>query len=255
MRRKLIAGNWKMNKLPSEVPGFFEQLEQGIGGNHIDNIDVLFAVPFTHFSVAKEVLYKKRNFALAAQNIHQSLSGAFTGEVSISMIKDLGISWTLIGHSERRQYFNEVDEIVSKKVELAQKEGLFPILCVGETLTERQSGQMAEVLERQLAAVFGLCSSELPLVIAYEPVWAIGTGLTASPEQADEAHILIRKFAHRYCGQNYAEKLRILYGGSVTAANAKGLLGKANIDGALIGGASLKPMELSEIICQAASIR
>jgi triosephosphate isomerase len=185
---------------------------------------------------------------VAAQNMHQEAAGAYTGEVAANMLTDLGIAWTLVGHSERRQYYGETNELVANKARVAQNAGINPIVCIGETLSERQSGNMEAVLSAQLEAVTAKIDPTKPFVLAYEPVWAIGTGVTASNAQAQEAHAFIRKFVAGKLGTSLANSLRILYGGSVNAGNSKALLEQADIDGALVGGASLKPQEFAAII-------
>jgi triosephosphate isomerase len=249
MRKPLIAGNWKMNLLYSKVPEYLQTLSREIAAkNHIkrDQVEVLLAVPAPFLGIAREY-GEKTGILIAAQTIHEKADGAFTGELSIPMLKDLGIRWTLIGHSERRQYYNETDASVALKTKACLDQGVSPIVCVGETLAEREDGQTEAVLKRQLEAVLQQTGAASNFVLAYEPVWAIGTGLTASDEQAQAAHAFIRSVLRGKLG-GAADDLRILYGGSVKSANIRGLMQQADVDGALVGGASLDPVEFAKIV-------
>jgi len=242
MRRLLLAGNWKMHRKPSEVAAFFAEYSEKarLVSDHVaDTVDLLFAVPYLCFAEALKV-GQKLGFEVAAQNVHQEVKGAFTGEISAEMLVDVGLRSSLVGHSERRQYFNESDEIVADKVKVCLEFGLSPILCVGESQHERESGQTEAVLERQMQAVFAKLDTWLDVVVAYEPVWAIGTGLTATTEQAQQAHQFLRGLIDVAYGKDPAEQTRILYGGSVKPDNAKALFEQDDIDGGLVGGASLK---------------
>ncbi len=252
MRKPLIAGNWKMNLLSSKVPGYFTALEEALKGVDRNRVDMLLAVPSPFLPVAREQA-QRAGVMIASQTIHDKSEGAFTGEISLPMLQDLGIRWALIGHSERRQYYNETDSSVAAKTKAALASAISPIVCVGETREEREAGRMVEVLQRQMAAILEVCNDQSDLTIAYEPVWAIGTGLTASDAQADEAHALIRAFVRQKHGA-LADRLRILYGGSVKSSNIQGLLGQPNVDGALIGGASLDPLEFGKTVKIAAHI-
>ncbi len=248
-RTKLLAGNWKMNKLSSELPGFFEAFARELGAG-APGAEILFAVPYTLLAKARE-LAAPRGIEIAAQNVHSEPNGAFTGEVSFAMLKDVGIGATLIGHSERRQYFGETDEAVAKKTKAALAQGVKPIVCVGETLAEREANLTGEVVGRQLDAVLkGLGNPKTlgNLVIAYEPVWAIGTGRSATSAQAQDVHRFIRARVVAHSSREAADSLRILYGGSANPANIAELLAQADIDGALVGGASLKPADFAAMV-------
>lgn len=246
-RRPFIAGNWKMN---GDVPGTMElcsalqQKEPGWG-----KVDVAIFPPFVSLYPAADYL-KSSRIMLGAQNMHEASGGAFTGEVSSGMLLTVGCQLVILGHSERRQLFGETDSGVNRKTQAALAAGLMPIVCVGETLQERESGCTETVIERQLAG--GLKDLTEPqmdkVTIAYEPVWAIGTGVTATPEQAESAHEHLRKWLARRYSSGFSEKVRILYGGSVKADNAVSLLGQPNVDGALVGGASLKSATFVPII-------
>lgn len=250
MKRKiLLAGNWKMHKKPSEVAEFFADYAKRtelLPGQAPKNIDLLFAVPYVCLPAAQEAA-KTYGFDVAAQNIHQEAEGAFTGEISAPMLTDLGIRSSLVGHSERRQYFQETDDIIATKVKACLDFGLLPVLCVGETKEERQQGETEQVLKRQMDAVFSQIAEWENLVVAYEPVWAIGTGLTASPEQAQEAHQFIRGLIDVRYGAEPADQTRILYGGSVKPDNADSLFSQPDIDGGLVGGASLKVEDFASL--------
>ncbi|HXK09999.1 MAG TPA: triose-phosphate isomerase [Vicinamibacteria bacterium] len=238
MRRKLIAGNWKMFKTVSEAVALVEEIRKGAAGAPGDT---LVAPPYTSL-VAAVAAAKGSPVAVAAQNMHFEKEGAFTGEVSAVMLKDVGVTHAILGHSERRQYFAETDEGVARKTKVALDNGLGPISCVGETLAEREAGRTMEVVGRQVDAILDAVSADEAkrVVIAYEPVWAIGTGKVATPEQAQEVHAFIRRRVAAKHGQAVADALRILYGGSVKPDNVKGLMALSDVDGALVGGASLK---------------
>jgi triosephosphate isomerase len=211
--------------------------------------EIVLGPPFTALASVAEVI-KGTNIALAAQNLHWEDKGAFTGEISAEMLLDLGCKYVIIGHSERRQYFGETDETVNKKAKQALKKGLLPIVCVGETLAERETGKLAEVVNRQVAGgLKDITADDMKkVVIAYEPVWAIGTGRTATPEQANEVHALIRQKVKALYTVGIAEGLRIQYGGSVTPENVSQLMAMPDIDGALVGGASLKPESFAALV-------
>jgi triosephosphate isomerase len=247
LRKPVIAGNWKMYKTLPETEMFFGQIDPLISG--VSDCDIVVAAPFTVLRRAVE-LGQAMGVAIAAQDLHWEKEGAFTGEVSAAMIRDAGCSYTLIGHSERRQFFGETDETVSKKLRAALAGGLHPIVCVGETLGEREAVQTEAVLERQLTlGLAGLTGQDFsPIIVAYEPVWAIGTGRTATPQIAQQAHHFIRTRAAQRMGARAAERLRILYGGSVKPENIAGLMAQPDIDGALVGGASLDPRSFGAIV-------
>jgi len=249
MRQPLVAGNWKMHGSRVEnaalVRSLLDQLQPGTG------TEVLLCPPFVYLSDVARLLTDSE-VALGGQSVCDEPQGAFTGEVSAAMLKDVGCRYVLVGHSERRQLFGEDDALVARKFVAAQSQGLVPVLCVGETLEEREGGQTTEVVARQLDAVLSVSGAAAlaSAVIAYEPVWAIGTGRTASPEQAQEVHAMIRgRVAAR--DATIGGSVRILYGGSVKASNARELFAMPDIDGGLVGGASLKADEFAQI-CAAA---
>jgi triosephosphate isomerase len=246
-RKALIAANWKMFKTPAEAKAFVDAFLPLVAGHTRDEI-ALFPSPVLLPTVTVEC--NASNDLVGAQNIHIAEQGAYTGETSVGQLQAVGGTHTLIGHSERRQYFAETDEIVNKKLHTALKHGVVPIVCVGEVLAERESGKTANVLKTQIAAAFAGISAEAaaPIVIAYEPVWAIGTGKTATPEIAVDAHKIIRAEVAKLLGAEVAAAIRILYGGSVKADNATSLIGQEEIDGALVGGASLKPDSFAAIV-------
>jgi triosephosphate isomerase len=247
MRGLLIAGNWKMHMLNHEAVGLARQLKVKLLGLH--RAEALVCPPFTALTAVAEIL-DDTDIRLGAQNLHDQRSGAFTGEVSGDMVRSAGASHVLIGHSERRQFFGDTDGWTNRKVHAALEAGLHPVLCVGESLAEREAGQLEAVLARQLReGLAGLTpASAAPLILAYEPVWAIGTGVVATPRQAQEAQQLARGLLAGLLGEDCATRCRILYGGSVKAENARQLLEQADIDGALVGGASLKADEFSAIV-------
>jgi len=242
-----MAGNWKMNKTTVEARDLAGGLIPLIGG--VKERDVVFAPPFTALQAVAEVI-KGTGIALSAQNLHWEDKGAFTGEISAEMLLDLGCRYVIIGHSERRQFFSETDETVNKKLRQALNKGLIPIVCVGETLKEREAGGANGVIERQVAgALQGVAAAEMgKVIIAYEPVWAIGTGKTATPDQANEIHSFIREKIQISYGKEVAGSLRIQYGGSVTPENVSALMAMPDIDGALVGGASLKPESFAALV-------
>ncbi|MBI5196452.1 MAG: triose-phosphate isomerase [Nitrospirae bacterium] len=243
MRKPLIAANWKMNKTAGETEAFILAFLPSV--REASSVDVIIAPPFTFLASASRLL-KTSAVKLAAQNVFYEEKGAFTGEISSSMLIDAGCSLVIIGHSERRQYFSETDEIVNKKIKTARKNGLEVILCIGELLKEREENKTFEVLERQISGSLKDVSLE-GMTIAYEPVWAIGTGKTATPAQANEAHAFIRQRLKKQYGEA-ADNIRILYGGSVTPENIDSLMLEPEVDGALVGGASLKPDSFGKIV-------
>lgn len=247
MRKKIVAGNWKMNKTNSEAVKTVTELKEIVNG--LNGAEIVVATPFTAISdVVKAVA--GTNIKVAAQNMHWEEKGAFTGEIAPCMLKELGVEYVILGHSERREYFGETNEIVNKKVKAALKNGITPILCVGEKLADREAGNTENVVkDHTVGGMKDLTAEEAAkVVIAYEPVWAIGTGKTASPEQAEEVHLFIRTLLTEMYDAVTAEKIVIQYGGSMNAANSKDLLAKPNIDGGLIGGASLIPADFSVIV-------
>jgi triosephosphate isomerase (TIM) len=252
-RKKLIAGNWKMNKTQAEARVLVEDLLREIG--RFDGAEIVLCPPFTALAVVSELLSPVSNIRLGAQNMHEAASGAYTGEISAGMLRELYVRYVIIGHSERRQFFHEDNATVNRKTKAALAAELRPIVCIGETLPEREADQWKKVLETQIAeGLAGFTDKDLAdIVIAYEPVWAIGTGKTATPVQAEEAHQWIRKVVGTKFSNAAAERLRIQYGGSVKPENAKELLSKPDIDGALVGGASLDARGFTAIIKNACS--
>jgi triosephosphate isomerase len=246
-RKKLIAANWKMYKTPSEAKAFVDAFLPLVAGHARDEI-ALFPSPVLLPTVVDAA--KGSNVEVGAQNIHFAEEGAYTGETSVGQLKAVGGTHTLIGHSERRQYFAETDEIVNKKLHTALKHGVVPIVCVGEVLEEREAGKTESKLKTQVTGAFAGITAEAagPVVIAYEPCWAIGTGKTATPEIAADAHRIIRAEVAKLLGNEIAAKMRILYGGSVKPENATALLSQQEIDGALVGGASLRPDSFTAIV-------
>ncbi len=248
MRKKIIAANWKMNMTVAETAGFLEDFRRDV--EEVHGVEIVIAPPFTALAKLSELLGGSQRIRLGAQNMYYERSGAYTGEISPAMLRELFVRYVILGHSERRQLFGETDAIINKKVRAALAAELKPIVCVGETLEERDTGKEKQVLETQLnGSLAGLTSEELlDVVIAYEPVWAIGTGRTASPEQAQDAHAHTRAVLASLSDAATADKIRIQYGGSVKPANAETLLGQPDIDGALVGGASLEPRGFAEIV-------
>lgn len=247
MRKPLVAGNWKLNKSIKEAVQLVTLLKRQV--HETAQVDVVVCPVFTALSDVAEVLMDSP-IKLGAQDLFWEEKGAFTGEVSASLIKDAGASYVIIGHSERRQFFHETDETVNKKTKAALKAGLTPIVCVGELLAERESGQTFQVIEKQLkGSLAGLSKDEISrVIIAYEPVWAIGTGKVASPEQAQEVHTFVRREVSGVFGQDIAQNIRILYGGSVKADNISQLMNQPDIDGSLVGGASLEADAFAAIV-------
>ena len=247
MRKKLIAGNWKMHKIPDETRTFFRDFLPMVTGHTRD--EIVICPPYIDLCAAVQATMGT-NVAIGAQDLPWEKEGAYTGEICPRMLLDVGCTHVIVGHSERRQYFGETDDIVNFKLKAALEGGLTPILCVGEVLEEREAGLTEDVLRRQCLRAFHALSTKKAgkLVVAYEPVWAIGTGKTATPQLASEAHVLIRGEAAKAFGQQFADKLRILYGGSVKPENVKALMAEEEIDGALVGGASLDPKSFAAIV-------
>lgn len=246
MRKKIVAGNWKMNKLHSEAFVLMRELEEALS-KQTTAADVLVFPPYLYLQEIQSLASKIK---VGAQNCHWEDVGAYTGEVSAAMLESVGVSYVIIGHSERRNYFNETNTLLSKKVLQALNHNLIPIFCIGETLEQRNSGKHFDVIKQQLNdALFHLTPANFSkVVIAYEPVWAIGTGVTATTEQAQEVHAYIRKVIKQQYSDSVANSISILYGGSCNAQNAKELFACADVDGGLIGGASLKPNDFLTII-------
>ena len=246
MRRKVIAGNWKMNMLPNEAMAFIEGLAPLVKDS---DAEVVLCVPYTDLFYSL-LTAQGTNIKIGAQNMHWEESGAYTGEVSGKMLKSIGVEYVIIGHSERRKYFNKTDKTVNKKIKAAFANELKPIVCVGETLEQREAGKTEEIITSQTKiALDGLTEEQVEnTIIAYEPIWAIGTGKTATAEDANNSIKAIRNEIAKNYGQNIADKVIIQYGGSVKASNAKELFSTSDIDGGLVGGASLKVEEFANIV-------
>ena len=246
MRKTIVAGNWKMNKTNKEAVATVAELKGLV--KDLDGVELVIGAPFTALSeVVKELEDSK--IAVAAQNCHFENSGAYTGEISPLMLKDMGVEYVILGHSERREYFGETNEIVNKKIKAVLAAGLKPILCVGEQLEDREANKTEAVVEDHMrGGLEGINADEMAkIVVAYEPVWAIGTGKTASPEQAEEVHAFIRNLLTEMYSAELAAEITIQYGGSMKPGNAKDLIGKENIDGGLVGGASLVPSDFAAL--------
>ena len=250
-RKVFIAGNWKMNKTAAEAKALCEALKESLAPL-AGKVEVAVCPTFTSLATAVEVL-KGSNVKVGAQNIHWAENGAFTGEISGAMLKEIGVEYVIIGHSERRQYFGETDETVNKRIKAALKYGLKPIFCIGETLEEREGNKTEAVLEQQIKGAFAdICECKMDqITIAYEPVWAIGTGKTATPEMAEETHAFIRKTIAALYNQEIADAMVIQYGGSMKPENAQALVAQADIDGGLIGGAALKADSFTALVTNA----
>ena len=247
MRKTFIAGNWKMNKTAREAIELVNEIKRELVD--FDGVDIVVCPPYIALSDVSDLIFDS-NIDLGAQNVYWEEKGAFTGEISIQMLKDINCCYVIVGHSERRKYFLETDEIINKKMKAVQKEDLVPIFCLGETLEEKEENKTIEVVERQLReGLKGIDEDNLlKLIIAYEPVWAIGTGKTATPEQAEEVHKFIRSWLEENYSINAAGDVRIIYGGSVKASNINELMKMDDIDGALVGGASLETSFFVEIV-------
>ncbi len=247
MRKKLIAANWKMCKTPEQARDFFRDFLPLVKGH--DRDEVVVCSPFVDLAASVEAA-RGSNVAIGAENMHWEKEGAYTGEISAGMLLAVGVTHVIIGHSERRQYFGETDDTVNLKLKAALEAGLIPIVCVGEVLEEREAGLTGDVLRRQCLRAFNKVSAKkaATMVVAYEPVWAIGTGKTATPEIAADAHAIIRSEVEQSFGEEFANHLRILYGGSVKPDNAHALMSAEGIDGALVGGASLDPKSFAAIV-------
>ena len=255
MRKPIIAANWKMNKGPKETVDFLATFTSKLN-NITDNVDVIISPPFVSIPSAIEALSSNSDVAIAAQNVSENDNGAFTGETSSMMLKELFVRYVIIGHSERRTIYGETDEMINAKIKQASLSNLKPIFCIGETLEERDADKLEEVLRTQITkGLAGVSDKDMgEIVVAYEPVWAIGTGRTASAEQAQEAHAFVRSVISDLYSKELAEKVRIQYGGSMKAANAAELLSQPDIDGGLVGGASLEPQSFLELIQAVAAV-
>jgi len=246
-RRIFIAGNWKMNTTADEAVALAKGVVEETKGR--GDVEVAVCPPYVNLSAVAQAI-KGSGIKLGAQDVHWESGGAYTGKVSVDMLKSVGVEYVIIGHSEQRQYFGETDESVNKKAKAVIVGGLKPIICVGELLSERENGFTEKVVEKQVVGAYKDLSKEdaAKTVIAYEPVWAIGTGRTATPEQAEDVHSFIRKLLEKLYDKNFAQEVIIQYGGSMNPKNAKELLAKENVDGGLIGGASLKPDQFKGVV-------
>lgn len=247
MRKKIVAGNWKMNKTNAEAVKTLIELKEAVSG--IDGVKVVIGAPFVTLAEAVKAV-EGSNISIAAQNMNPNDSGAFTGEISPLMLKAIGVEYVILGHSERREYYGETNEFINAKVKATLKHDLVPILCVGETLEDREGNRTESVVEDHIrGGMEGLNAEEAKkVVIAYEPVWAIGTGKTASPEQAQEVHAFIRNLLTNMYNVETAEEITVQYGGSMKPDNAKELMSKKDIDGGLVGGASLEAKMFAEVV-------
>lgn len=247
-RKNIIAANWKMNMTPSETASFLDTFLEAF--NEATSVDIVLAPPFVSLAKAHERIASHPAVCLSAQNMSHETSGAFTGETNAAMLKEVGCQFVILGHSERRSLYGEDDVVINKKVHAALAAGLLPILCIGESLEERDGGQLEFVLSQQLeGSLANIDASQMgSIVIAYEPVWAIGTGRTATPEQAQETQAYVRSVIERLYGAGVAEAIRIQYGGSVKPGNAAELISQPDIDGFLVGGASLDPNSFADIV-------
>ena len=249
MRKKIVAGNWKMNKTFSEADDLINEIIELISDNNFDNIGVVLCPPFVYLELATDMT-EDIEIAVAAQNVSNYEFGAYTGEISAPMLKSMDVEYCILGHSERRKYFNEDSKLLAEKVNILLKNDIIPIFCCGELLPEREAGNHFNIVEKQITdALWHLDSVHFKkIVLAYEPVWAIGTGVNATPEQAQEMHAFIRGIISTKYGAEVAENTTILYGGSCNSKNAKELFANPDVDGGLIGGASLKAEEFIKII-------
>ena len=247
-RKLIIAGNWKMNKTAAEAVDLVNGLKLELGA--VKDVDIVVCPPFTALGEISKTILSTKNFSLGAQNMSENNVGAYTGEIAAVMLKEFSVRYVILGHSERRQYQKESDELISKKARAAHSASLKPIVCVGETLAEREGNQMEQVLETQVrGSLAGLTKEQMvETVVAYEPVWAIGTGKTASSQQAQDAHAFIRGVLAKMFDDTVARKVRIQYGGSVKPANARELMGLPDVDGALVGGAALEVRSFADIV-------
>jgi triosephosphate isomerase (TIM) len=247
-RKLIIAGNWKMNKTVAEALALVSDLKLELA--NIREVDIVVCPPFTALESVSRAIIDDSNIRLGAQNVSENNFGAFTGEICAGMLKEFSVRYVILGHSERRQYQKESDALVAKRAATAHAASLKPIVCVGETLAEREAGQMQQVLETQVrGSLAGLTKEQMAeTIVAYEPVWAIGTGKTATTQQAQEAHALIRGLLAKLFNETVAKKVRIQYGGSVKPANARELMSQPDVDGALVGGASLETRSFADIV-------
>jgi triosephosphate isomerase len=250
MRQKIVAGNWKMNKTREEGLALVSELTNMVRDEVRSNVQVVLCPPFVHLTAVGKLIESYDNVALGAQNCHQKTSGAYTGEISAVMLQSVGVQYVILGHSERRQYFGESNQLLKEKVDIALETGLTPIFCCGESLQQREEGDYVDFVCSQLTeSLFHLSNEQLRrIVIAYEPIWAIGTGKTATNAQAQEMHATLRAHLASKYGAGLAGEIRILYGGSVNGGNAAELFASPDVDGGLVGGASLKSREFTDIV-------
>jgi triosephosphate isomerase len=247
MRKTIIAGNWKMNKLFSDVEDFLFELSDNLEGIVLDSVEVIICPPSLYLELSSDIA-NDSNFHISAQNVNDNISGAYTGEISAAMLHSMDLKYCIIGHSERRKYYSESDEMINAKLKKLHENEMIPILCIGETLEQREQGITKDIILEQLNSGLKDIKIENNVVIAYEPIWAIGTGKTATPQQAQEIHSLIRKWLEEHYSKNISEETSILYGGSMNPENVKDLLYQQDIDGGLIGGASLDVSIFSKMI-------
>ena len=247
-RKLIIAGNWKMNKTVAEALALADDLKRELG--NVKEVDIIVCPPFTALESVSRAILESKNIKLGAQNMSEHNFGAYTGEICAGMLKEFSVRYVILGHSERRQYFKETDALIAKKAAAVHGASLKPIVCVGETLAEREGGQMEQVLETQVrGSLAGLTKEQMTeTIVAYEPVWAIGTGKTATTQQAQDAHAFIRKTLAAMFDEAVAKKVRIQYGGSVKPNNAKELMSQPDVDGALVGGAALEARSFADIV-------
>ncbi|MDP8268436.1 MAG: triose-phosphate isomerase [Candidatus Tenebribacter davisii] len=247
MRKIIIAGNWKMNMLFPEVEEFLFELSDELEGKDLNSVDVIVCPPSPYLEITSDIANDSK-FYVGAQNINENNNGAYTGEISAAMLKSMELTYCIIGHSERRKYFSESDEMVNAKLKKLHENCIVPIVCIGETLEQREQGITKKIILSQLDGAFKDIKINNNVVIAYEPIWAIGTGKTATPQQAQEIHAIIRKWLEESYKKDIAENVSILYGGSMKPENVKELLLQSDIDGGLIGGASLDVSKFSKMI-------
>ena len=250
MRKKIVAGNWKMNCTLDEGKKLASEVIHMVNSEITSDVEVIISPPFIHLTTLKSLIGSSQNIHLGSQNCNENESGAYTGEVSADMLKSIEVDYVILGHSERREYFEESDELLAQKVKTVLNKGLIPIFCCGEKLETREAGDQEKIVGEQVEkALFGLSDEEIKkVVIAYEPVWAIGTGKTATADQAQDMHAFIRGIISKQYSQETADSISILYGGSVKPGNAEEIFSKADVDGGLIGGASLKSRDFTDIV-------
>lgn len=250
MRRNIVAGNWKMNKNFAEADDLINSIEETLRQYDTTDVDIIVCPPFPYLELVSDVS-EDANFFVGAQNVAKFDNGAYTGEISASMLKSMAVDYCIVGHSERRKYFFETNQDIAQKIDLLLKEDITPIICVGESLEERESGKHFEIIRKQVEeGIFHLKADDMQrCIIAYEPVWAIGTGKTATKEQAQEIHAFIRRLIEEKYNDDVAQEVSILYGGSCNSKNASELFSMKDVDGGLIGGASLKAKDFIEIAC------